>query len=282
MSGWIVAFEPAVPGVFVTVGGGVRWEPLDPRNPTNPPRTSDHRTSRRGYAHPPSVPLPLTVHATAILRPLTDTLLGLQRLSCELNHNCGKDTWSGRWPGETDCERLGWMIGPGLTRPQPPHHRGHLEPRRPTVGRPLLIATNHKPGNVLAPTKPHPPATPTGRWSAFALKTEQHRANCDQVPLGLAGRGDERPCSGRTLTWCPRRGSILQCGTTGGTFARWNQGHPLTSLGVAEQSPHARRASATSASLTMKRANHLPHHDGRDRTRRRPPSKGESLPLRRG
>ncbi|PWK84491.1 hypothetical protein C8D88_108106 [Lentzea atacamensis] len=39
---------------------------------------------------------------------------GLQRLSCERNHNCGKDIWSGRWPGETDCERLGWMIGPGL------------------------------------------------------------------------------------------------------------------------------------------------------------------------
>jgi hypothetical protein len=39
---------------------------------------------------------------------------GLQRLSCEHEHNCGNDTWSGRWPGETDCERLGWMIGPGL------------------------------------------------------------------------------------------------------------------------------------------------------------------------
>ncbi|MEV6712707.1 hypothetical protein AB0M48_11765 [Lentzea sp. NPDC051208] len=39
---------------------------------------------------------------------------GLQRLSCEHKHNCGKDTWSGRWPGQTDCERLGWMIGPGL------------------------------------------------------------------------------------------------------------------------------------------------------------------------
>ncbi|PSL51377.1 hypothetical protein B0I31_1216 [Saccharothrix carnea] len=39
---------------------------------------------------------------------------GLQRLSCEHEHDCGKDTWSGRWPGEVDCERFGWMIGPGL------------------------------------------------------------------------------------------------------------------------------------------------------------------------
>ena len=37
---------------------------------------------------------------------------GLQRLSCEADHDCGTDTWTGRWPGETDCERLGWMIMP--------------------------------------------------------------------------------------------------------------------------------------------------------------------------
>ncbi|EWC64551.1 hypothetical protein UO65_0158 [Actinokineospora spheciospongiae] len=37
---------------------------------------------------------------------------GLQRLDCEAAHDCGTDTWTGRWPGEADCERLGWMIGP--------------------------------------------------------------------------------------------------------------------------------------------------------------------------
>ncbi|WP_309114704.1 hypothetical protein [Saccharothrix sp.] len=26
----------------------------------------------------------------------------------------GQDTWTGWWPGHLDCERLGWMIGPGL------------------------------------------------------------------------------------------------------------------------------------------------------------------------
>jgi hypothetical protein len=39
---------------------------------------------------------------------------GLQRLSCGHSHDCGHDVWSGRWPGQLDCERLGWMIGPGL------------------------------------------------------------------------------------------------------------------------------------------------------------------------
>ena len=48
---------------------------------------------------------------------------GLQRLSCALEHSCGEDIWSGRSPGETDCERLGWMIGPGL----PELHRLAIE-----------------------------------------------------------------------------------------------------------------------------------------------------------
>lgn len=39
---------------------------------------------------------------------------GLQRTSCRYDHDCGKDIWTSRWPGEADCERLGWMIGPGL------------------------------------------------------------------------------------------------------------------------------------------------------------------------
>jgi hypothetical protein len=39
---------------------------------------------------------------------------GLQRSGCDAAHDCGTDIWSGRWPGETDCERLGWMLAPGL------------------------------------------------------------------------------------------------------------------------------------------------------------------------
>jgi hypothetical protein len=39
---------------------------------------------------------------------------GLQRLSCEADHDHGQDVWSGWWPGTLDCEQLGWMIGPGL------------------------------------------------------------------------------------------------------------------------------------------------------------------------
>ena len=39
---------------------------------------------------------------------------GRQQLSCEDDHDCGWDVWSGWWPGTVDCEQLGWMIGPGL------------------------------------------------------------------------------------------------------------------------------------------------------------------------
>ncbi len=39
---------------------------------------------------------------------------GLQRLMCDLNHDCGRDTWTGWWPGHVDCQRYGWMIAPGL------------------------------------------------------------------------------------------------------------------------------------------------------------------------
>jgi hypothetical protein len=39
---------------------------------------------------------------------------GLQRLSCTRHHNHGRDVWSGGWPGDLDCEQLGWMLGPGL------------------------------------------------------------------------------------------------------------------------------------------------------------------------
>jgi hypothetical protein len=62
VSSWIVAFDPAAPGVFVTVGGGVRWEPLDPRNPREPTEDigpPDLHAWLRAPADPPSVPLPL-------------------------------------------------------------------------------------------------------------------------------------------------------------------------------------------------------------------------------
>lgn len=39
---------------------------------------------------------------------------GLQRLMCDLDHDCGRDVWTGWWPGLVDCERLGWMLGPGF------------------------------------------------------------------------------------------------------------------------------------------------------------------------
>lgn len=39
---------------------------------------------------------------------------GLQRLMCDLDHDCGADVWTGWWPGLLECERLGWMLGPGF------------------------------------------------------------------------------------------------------------------------------------------------------------------------
>ncbi len=39
---------------------------------------------------------------------------GRQRLMCDLDHDCGRDAWTGWSPGHQDCERLGWMIGPGF------------------------------------------------------------------------------------------------------------------------------------------------------------------------
>lgn len=63
MSSWIVTFDPADNGVFVTVGGGVRWERLDPRNPREPCTddlgSPDLEAWLRAPADPPSVPLPL-------------------------------------------------------------------------------------------------------------------------------------------------------------------------------------------------------------------------------
>lgn len=63
VNSWIITFDPAAPGVFLTVGGGVRWEPLDPRDPRQPDGEAigppDIEAWLRAPADPPSVPLPL-------------------------------------------------------------------------------------------------------------------------------------------------------------------------------------------------------------------------------
>lgn len=38
---------------------------------------------------------------------------GLQRLMCDADHDCGREVWTGWWPGYRDCERLGFMDAPG-------------------------------------------------------------------------------------------------------------------------------------------------------------------------
>jgi hypothetical protein len=40
-------------------------------------------------------------------------MTGYQRLICDLDHDHGRETWTG-WPaGLTDCEEFGWMLAPG-------------------------------------------------------------------------------------------------------------------------------------------------------------------------
>lgn len=35
---------------------------------------------------------------------------GGQRLSCNLSHDCGLDTWTGEWPGDAECREFGWWV----------------------------------------------------------------------------------------------------------------------------------------------------------------------------
>lgn len=81
-SDWIITFDPDEGGVFVTVGGGIRWHPINPRAPRQPHSDTleppDIAAWLRDPAAPPSVPLPTmrnpqTVeHVSAYPDALTD------------------------------------------------------------------------------------------------------------------------------------------------------------------------------------------------------------------
>lgn len=63
-SRWVIAFDPGAGAVFVTVGGGVAWHPIDPHDPRfpegdDPLGPPDMLAWLRNPAAPPSVPLPL-------------------------------------------------------------------------------------------------------------------------------------------------------------------------------------------------------------------------------
>ncbi|KAA2253295.1 hypothetical protein F0L68_33325 [Solihabitans fulvus] len=40
-------------------------------------------------------------------------MTGLQRLMCDLDHDCGREKWTGWRPGLTECEEFGWLLAPG-------------------------------------------------------------------------------------------------------------------------------------------------------------------------
>ncbi|GGN23820.1 hypothetical protein GCM10011609_76900 [Lentzea pudingi] len=62
---------------------------------------------------------------------------GLQQLSCPHDHDCGIDVWTGRWPGDADCERLDLMIGLGL----PDVRRLYLEAAWDPASRQWVVPT---------------------------------------------------------------------------------------------------------------------------------------------
>jgi hypothetical protein len=39
---------------------------------------------------------------------------GLQRSGCPGRHDCGRDLWSGLWPGEAECAEYGFLYGAGF------------------------------------------------------------------------------------------------------------------------------------------------------------------------
>ncbi len=39
---------------------------------------------------------------------------GLNRVGCTADHDCGHDLWTGWWPGQLECEQLGWTVRPGV------------------------------------------------------------------------------------------------------------------------------------------------------------------------
>lgn len=34
---------------------------------------------------------------------------GLPLITCEQPHDCGRDTWTGYWPGSRECAEYGWL-----------------------------------------------------------------------------------------------------------------------------------------------------------------------------
>lgn len=65
VSSWIVTFDPDELAVFTTVGGGTRWERIDPSDPRQPANVDDELGPPDpcawldNPAAPPSVPMPL-------------------------------------------------------------------------------------------------------------------------------------------------------------------------------------------------------------------------------
>jgi hypothetical protein len=38
---------------------------------------------------------------------------GYQRLACTGHHDCGRNIWTGIWPGEAECREFGWLRASG-------------------------------------------------------------------------------------------------------------------------------------------------------------------------